>query len=119
MIAVRKLTLSVAVLCGWAASLSQAAILPTDLEARVGENFEPADEEENALTLQIAFPLAQPDSSRRPVQRLIEFVLYIVEQQLRNDVALRSSVGFLRVHRDQGLWCLQQVLGHFVGVPAH
>jgi predicted Zn-dependent protease len=68
MIAVRKLTLSVAVLCGWAASLSQAAILPTDLEARVGENFEPADEEERVIWQNLA---RLEEGIRTSPQRLI------------------------------------------------
>jgi len=45
----RKHWLSVALLCGCAATLAQAAILPTDLEAKVGATYEPADADERAI----------------------------------------------------------------------
>ena len=49
MTASRNHWLSVALLCGCAASLAHAAILPTDLESKVGANYEPADADERAL----------------------------------------------------------------------
>ena len=52
MIAVKMLP--VALLCGCAASLSQAAVLPTGLEAKVGANYEPADAEERAIWQSLA-----------------------------------------------------------------
>ncbi len=52
MIAVNML--SAALLCACAASLSQAAVLPTDLEARVGASYEPADAEERAVWQSLA-----------------------------------------------------------------
>src|SRR5688500_7845549 len=52
MIAVR--ILSVTLLCGCMASLAQAAILPTALEAKVGANYQPADSDERAIWQSLA-----------------------------------------------------------------
>lgn len=49
MIASRKHWLSAALLCWCVASLARAAILPTDLEARVGAGYEPVDADERAI----------------------------------------------------------------------
>jgi predicted Zn-dependent protease len=46
--------LSVALLCACVASLAQAEILPTDLEARVGATYEPADADERAIWQSLA-----------------------------------------------------------------
>src|SRR5437867_4261494 len=46
--------LSVVVLCGCVASLAPAAILPTDLENRIGANYEPATANERALWQSLA-----------------------------------------------------------------
>ena len=54
MIAARKHWLTVAWLCGCAATFAQAAILPTDLEARVGASYEPVDEDERAIWRSVA-----------------------------------------------------------------
>jgi beta-barrel assembly-enhancing protease len=54
MIAARKHWLWVALLCGCMASLAQAAVLPTDLESRVGANYEPADADERAIWQSLA-----------------------------------------------------------------
>jgi beta-barrel assembly-enhancing protease len=48
-IAARKHWLPVALLCGWSASLAEAAVLPTDLEARVGADYVPVDADERAI----------------------------------------------------------------------
>src|SRR5688572_2981643 len=54
MIVARKHWLPVALLCACAASLSQAAVLPTDLEARVDANYQPADADERAIWQSLA-----------------------------------------------------------------
>ena len=68
MIAVRKHWLSIALLCGCVASLAQAVILPTDLEARVGANYEPADADERAIWQSLA---RLEEGIRTSPQRLI------------------------------------------------
>ena len=54
MAAARKHWLPVALLCACMASLAQAAILPTDLEARVGANYEPVDADEREIWQSLA-----------------------------------------------------------------
>ena len=54
MAAARKHWLPVALLCACMASLAQAAILPTDLEARVGANYEPVDADERDIWQSLA-----------------------------------------------------------------
>lgn len=54
MIAAREHRLWVALLLGCAASLARAAILPTDLEAKVGASYQPADADERAIWLGLA-----------------------------------------------------------------
>jgi predicted Zn-dependent protease len=54
MTAARKRWLSVAVLCACMTTLVPAAILPTDLEARVGANYEPMDADERAIWQSLA-----------------------------------------------------------------
>jgi hypothetical protein len=54
MFAARKHFLPVVLLCGWLAALAHAAILPTDLEARVGATYEPADADERAIWQSVA-----------------------------------------------------------------
>jgi hypothetical protein len=54
MIAARNRWLSVGLLCGCVASLARATVLPTDLEARVGANYEPADADERAIWQSLA-----------------------------------------------------------------
>ena len=68
LIATRKHWLSVAVLCGCVATLAQAAILPTDLEAKVGANYEPADADERAIWQSLA---RLEEGIRTSPQRLI------------------------------------------------
>jgi hypothetical protein len=46
---VRKYRPTVALLCAWVTSIAQAAVLPTDLEPRVGANYVPADADERAI----------------------------------------------------------------------
>jgi predicted Zn-dependent protease len=64
--------LSLVLLCGWIASLAQAAILPTDLEAKVGATYEPADADERAIWQSVARLEA---GIRTSPQRLIAPVL--------------------------------------------
>ena len=45
----RKRRMWIALLCGCAAPLAHAAILPTDLESRVAPNYRPADADERAI----------------------------------------------------------------------
>ena len=66
MIAVKRLSL--ALLCGCVATLAQAAILPTDLEARVGANYAPADADERAIWRSLA---RLEEGIRTSPQRLI------------------------------------------------
>ena len=54
MAAARKHWLPVALLCACMMSLAQAAILPTDLEARVGANYEPVDADERDIWQSLA-----------------------------------------------------------------
>ena len=54
MIAARKHWLSVALSCVCLALPAQAAILPTDLEAKVGANYQPADADERAIWQSLA-----------------------------------------------------------------
>jgi predicted Zn-dependent protease len=68
MIAARKHWLWVALLCGCLTSPAQAAILPTDLEARVGANYEPADADERAIWQSLA---RLEEGIRTSPQRLI------------------------------------------------
>ena len=49
MIAARTHRLSAALLCGCLASLAQAAILPTDLEPKVGANYQPEGSDERDI----------------------------------------------------------------------
>jgi hypothetical protein len=65
-IAVNRLL--VALLCGCLASLAHAAILPTDLEAKVGANYEPANEDERDLWQSLA---RLEEGIRSSPQRLI------------------------------------------------
>lgn len=53
MLAARKCWLSVGLLLGGVASLARAAILPTDFEATVSAEYEPADSDERALWLSL------------------------------------------------------------------
>jgi Zn-dependent protease with chaperone function len=64
----RKRRLWVTLLCGCMASLAQAAILPTDLEAKVGPRYEPADAEERAIWRSVA---RLEEGVRTSPQRLI------------------------------------------------
>jgi predicted Zn-dependent protease len=80
--AVRKHRWSVAVFCGCIASLAHAAILPTDLEARVGANYQPADAYERAIWRSLA---RAEEGIRASPQRLISpeldaFILAVVER---------------------------------------
>jgi predicted Zn-dependent protease len=68
MAAARKHWLSVALLCGCIASLAQADILPTDLEAKVGARYEPADAGERAIWQSLA---RLEEGIRTSSQRLI------------------------------------------------
>ncbi len=68
MIAARKHRLIGALLCGCAAPMAQAAILPTDLEPRVGANYEPADAGERAIWQNLA---RLEEGIRASPQRLI------------------------------------------------
>ncbi|HUQ10736.1 MAG TPA: M48 family metalloprotease [Steroidobacteraceae bacterium] len=52
--AVRKKWLMAVLLCACLTSATQAAILPTDLEARVGADYEPADADERAIWQDLA-----------------------------------------------------------------
>lgn len=54
MFAARTFKLAVALLYVCAASPTQAAILPTDLETRVGTNYQPADADERAIWQSLA-----------------------------------------------------------------
>jgi len=49
MIAAGKHSLSIALLCGCLASLAQATILPTDLEPKVGANYQPEGSDERDI----------------------------------------------------------------------
>jgi predicted Zn-dependent protease len=82
--AVRKHRWSVAVFCGCIASLAHAAILPTDLEARVGANYQPADAYERAIWQNLA---RVEEGIRASPQRLIApeldaFILTVIERLL-------------------------------------
>ena len=68
MFAARKHWLSVALLCACMASLAQAAILPTDLEAKVGANYEPVDADERDIWQSLA---RLEEAIRTSPQRLI------------------------------------------------
>jgi Zn-dependent protease with chaperone function len=82
--AVRKHLQSVAVFFGCCASLAQAAILATDLEARVGANYQPADAYERAIWQNLA---RVEEGIRASPQRLIApeldaFILTVIERLL-------------------------------------
>lgn len=68
MLAARKHWLSRALLFGCATSLAQAAILPTDLEPRVGAHYEPADADERVIWQSLA---RLEEGVRASPQRLI------------------------------------------------
>lgn len=78
MLAIRELRLLLALLCGCAVSLAQAAILPTDLKAKVDADYQPADADERAIWQDLA---RLEEGIRASPQRLIapELDAYIRE----------------------------------------
>ena len=68
MIATRKNWLPVALVCGCMASPAQAALLPTDLDPKVGPNYEPANADERAIWESLA---RLEEAIRTSPQRLI------------------------------------------------
>jgi predicted Zn-dependent protease len=82
MLAVRKQLRSIVALCVCLAPLAEAAILPTDLEARVGSHYQPADAQERAIWQSLA---RAEEGIRASPQRLIApeldaHVLAVVER---------------------------------------
>jgi predicted Zn-dependent protease len=134
--AARKCWLQVALLCACMASLAQAEILPTDLEARVGANYQPEDEDERAIWQRLqqveeairASPqrLVAPDLdayTRRVVERLIgrpapDLRIYLMRDASFNAAMLPSGMmivntGLLVRVRNEAQFAA--VLGHEAG----
>lgn len=136
MAAARKTRLLLALLCVCAASLAHAAILPTDLEAKVGANYEPADADERAIWQDLARleqgiraspqRLVAPELDaciRRIVERLIgrpapDMRIYVMRDASANAAMLPSGMmivntGLLARVRDEAQ--LAAVLAHEAG----
>lgn len=128
--------LAFALLCGCAASLAQAAILPTDLETRVGADYQPADADERAIWQSLArleegirtspqrLNAPQIDAHIRVVvERLIgrpapDLRIYVMRDALPNAAMLPSGMmivntGLLARVRDEAQ--LAAVLAHEAG----
>jgi predicted Zn-dependent protease len=136
MAAARKHWLPVALLCACMASLAQAAILPTDLEPKVGANYQPAGSEERDIWQSLerveeairTSPqrLIAPEldaHTRRVVERLIgrpapDLRIYLIRDATPNAAMLPSgfmivNTGLLARVRNEAQ--LAAVLGHEAG----